>query len=310
LKRSLASRASRLAPLLALLASAGCSVAGSAASRVLADALTSGEGDAYASDDDPELVRDAVPFGLKTMEGLLEKHPEHEGLLTSLASGFTQYAYAFVDDEADALEMVGKGAAARPVRARARRLYLRARDYGLRGLELRHKGLAEKLRGARDLGPALAALNKDDLPLVYWTAASWALAISSGLDDMALVAQLPAPGALMQRALQLDEAWSGGAVHEFFVSWEPARDATPAGFARARAHLDRAVELAAGKKLGPWVAYAEAVDVPKQDRAEFKRLLDQVLAADPHADPPNRLANVLAQRRARLLLDHADDLFN
>ena len=298
--------ASRLAPLL-LLAAAGCSAA---ASRVMADALASSGGVSWASDDDPELVHDAVPFGLKTMEALLERHPDHEGLLLSLAAGFTQYGYAFVDAEADALEMAGKSGPARPVRDRARRMYLRARDYGLRGLEQRHAGIAAKLRGARDLEAPLAGLNKDDLPLAYWTAAGWALAIGSGLGDMALVAELPAPGALMQRALAIDETWDAGTLHEFFISWEPARSATPAAFASAKRHLDRAVELSGGKRLGPWVAYAEAVAVPMQDRAEFTRLLEQVLAADAQSDTPNRLANVLAQRRARILLDHADDLFN
>jgi hypothetical protein len=34
-----------------------------------------------------------------------------------------------------------------------------------------------------------------------------------------------------------------------------------------------------------------------------------VLESDARASRENRLANVLAQRRARLLLDHADDLF-
>ena len=38
-------------------------------------------------------------------------------------------------------------------------------------------------------------------------------------------------------------------------------------------------------------------------------MLREVLAADVDAAPEFRLANVLAQRRARALLDHADDLF-
>ena len=45
---------------------AGCR---SAALSFAADAVAS-SGTSYASDEDPELVRDAVPFGLKTMEGL------------------------------------------------------------------------------------------------------------------------------------------------------------------------------------------------------------------------------------------------
>jgi predicted anti-sigma-YlaC factor YlaD len=292
---------------LALAPLAGC---GAAASKVVADALAEGPSRTYAEDDDPELVRDAVPFGLKTMESLLERQPEHEGLLTSLASGFTQYGYAFVTADADASDAAGKAAAAREQRARARRLFVRARDYWLRGLDLRHHGVAARLEGARDLDPVVAQLSKDDVPLVYWTAASWALAISSAKEDMALVAQLPAPGALMRRALALDEAYDEGAIHEFFISWEPAQGGGEDAYRRAREHFERALALSRGRKLGAYVAYAEAVAVPRQDRAEFNRLLEHVLGVDVEADKEHRLANVLARRRARLLLARADDLFS
>ena len=288
-------------------ACAGCSAA---ASYVAADAITSDSSRAYVEDDDPELVRQAVPFGLKTMETLLEQHPNHQGLLTSLASGFTQYSYAFVQSDADEAEAAGKMAAARVSRDRARRLFLRARDYGLHGLEVRHKGISGRLEGARDLDPVVAQLNKDDVRLVYWTAASWALAISAGKDDMALVAQLPAPGALMRRALTLDEAFDEGAIHEFFISWEAAQGGGEEAFRRSREHFERALVLSGGRKLGPYVAYAEAVVVPRQDRAEFNRLLQHVLTYDVESDKAHRLANVLAQRRARFLLSRADDLFS
>jgi hypothetical protein len=39
-------------------------------------------------------------------------------------------------------------------------------------------------------------------------------------------------------------------------------------------------------------------------------VLQKVLAADPGASPDDRLANTIAQRRAKLLLAHVDDLFN
>jgi len=44
----------------------------------------------FASDDDPELVREAVPFSLKLIESLLEQSPQHRGLLYAASSGFTQ----------------------------------------------------------------------------------------------------------------------------------------------------------------------------------------------------------------------------
>jgi predicted anti-sigma-YlaC factor YlaD len=294
------------AALAALAVTGGCSIR-SAATGALADALSSGGG-GYGSDDDVELVRDAVPFGLKTMESLLEEQPRHAGLLGAVCAGFTQYAYAFVQQDADAAELDGRSADARARRLRARKLYQRARDYGLRGLEVRHPGLTAPLRSLRDLPAALAPLNAQDLTLVYWTAASWALLISSGKEDMGLVAELPAPEALMRRALQLDETWGDGAIHEFLATFEASR---PGGsVAAARHHLAASLAAGRGRKYGPLVSWAEGPLVQAQDRAEFTRLLTWVAAADPDVSPSDRLANAIAQRRARLLLTHADDLFN
>ncbi|MEW6432577.1 MAG: TRAP transporter TatT component family protein [Myxococcota bacterium] len=289
---------------LVALAASGCIK--SIATGALADAL-SGPGN-LGSDDDPELVRDAAPFGLKTMESVLEAHPEHVGLLTSLASGFTQYAYAFVQQDADAAELEAKYAQAKAGRLRAKKLYLRARDYGLRGLELSSPGITERLKSMRGLSEAVAGLKKEDVPLVYWTAAAWALAVSNGKEDMQLVSELPAPEALMTKALELDEAWGDGALHEFFVSFEAAKPGgTEAG---AKAHLDKAVALAHGRRLGVQVSWAEGPLVQAQKREDFEAVLKAVLAADVDASRADRLANIIAQRRAKLLLDHADDLFN
>ena len=67
------------------------------------DALA-GTGSSYATDDDPELIRGASPFGLKLMESVLQETPQHTALLTAASGGFTQYAYAFVQEDADELE--------------------------------------------------------------------------------------------------------------------------------------------------------------------------------------------------------------
>lgn len=276
--------------------------------RQAANAVSGGTtGVAWSGDDDPELVRDAIPFGLKTMESLLEEGPKHEGLLGSLASGYTQYAYAFVLAPAEEAGLAGRSGEAAAGRARAKRLFLRARDYALRALELRHEGMRDGLLAVRGLDAPLRKLEKGDVALAYWAAASWALAISCAKEDMALVAELPAPGALVARALELDETWDGGTLHEFLVSYAAGRG-DPAA---ARRHYDRAIALGVNKKLGPHVSLVESVLVPAQDRAGSEKLLKEVLAFDVDAPEvrSHRLANVLAQRRARLLLAHADDLF-
>ena len=113
--------------------------------------------------------------------------------------------------------------------------------------------------------------------------------------------------ALLDRALELDEAWDDGALHEFEVTLAGAvpGDLDVAAITR---HFDRAVELSRGRSAGAYLAYAEAVSVPQQNAAEFRTLMAQALAVDADADPQNRLVNLLAHRRARWLASRTDDL--
>jgi predicted anti-sigma-YlaC factor YlaD len=115
---------------------------------------------------------------------------------------------------------------------------------------------------------------------------------------------------MMRRGLVLDESYEQGAFHEFFVTYEGGRSvADGGGPAVAKKHLDRALELSGGKKLGVQLAYAETVLVQQQDRAAFEAELRRIVAFDVDSAPEHRLANIIAQRRARALLAHVDDLF-
>lgn len=288
----------------ALAALGGCSSVNQIAVNRLSDALA-GSGTVFASDSDPELIRDAAPFSLKLMESLLAENPRHAGLLAAASAGFTQYAFAFVQQDADERELTDVAAAAE-LRARARGLYLRGRDYGLRGLELTHPGLAAALR--TDPRAAVAACTAADARLLYWTAAGWGAAIAAGKDVPQLIADLPAVEALIERALAVDEAHDAGAVHTFLVTYEMGRTG-PDPAARAAAHFERAVALSGGGQAAPYVAFAEAVCIQQQDRARFEHCLRQALAIDADARPEWRLANRVLQRRARWLLGRIDELF-
>lgn len=292
--------------MLALVANTGCAMKKIAINKI-GDAIASG-GTVYATDNDPDLVREAVPFSLKLLESLLAESPRHRGLLLAASSGFTQYAYAFVQEDADEMESVDLEAARR-MHLRARRLYLRSRDYGLRGLEVRHRGFGSALRE----NPRMAvrrSVSSKEVPLLYWTAASWGLAIAVSKDDPELVADQPIVEAMIDRALKLNPDFGEGAIHSFLISYEPSRQGTKGDpLERSRKHFERAVGLSKGKLAGPYVALAETVSIQKQDRAEFERLLKQALAVDPDTEPEARLANLVMQRRARWLLARTDELF-
>ena len=286
-------------------ATTGCSIKRLAANKI-GDALA-GSGTTFASDDDPELIKAATPFSLKLMESVLSESPNHEGLLLAASSSFTQYGYAFVQQEAEQVESTDL-TRARDMQDRARRLYLRARDYGLRGLEARHAGFKRQLQD--NPAAAVTKMRQADVPLLYWSAVSWAAAISVAKDQPDFVADLPKVEAMIDRALALDESWDQGAIHSFLITFEMGR-ATGTGdrVERARQHFNRAVELSAGKLAGPYVSLAEAVCIEQEDRAQFEKLLHTALAINPDEQPPTRLVNLIMQRRARWLLSRVDKYF-
>ncbi len=287
------------------LLAAGCSVERYATSKV-ADAL-SGSSRVFATDDDIDLVREATPFGLKLMESVAQSQPKHRELLVSMAGGFAQYAYAFVQQDADEAESRSFDEA-EALRQRARKLYLRAREYGLRAIEVGHARFRAALH--RDAAAAASRLEVEDVPALYWTAAAWGGALALSKDRPDAVADQPVLEALLDRLLELDPDYGQGAVHALLVSYEPARIGGERGAeARAREHFARAVELSRGLAAGPYLALAESVCVAAQQRAEFEELLNRALAIDVDRAPERRVENLIHQRRARWLLSRTSELF-
>lgn len=283
----------------------GCSIENYAIDK-LGDALSK-SGKTFASDDDPELVAEAVPFSLKLIESLLESRPEHGPLLLAAARGFTQYSWAFVQQKAERLETLDL-AASEELRHRARRLFLRARGYGLRALELAHPGLETRLRA--DPRKAAEELAPGDVERAYWLAAAWGGALTQAKDSPALLADQPIVEALLDRALALDEGFQDGALHTLLVSYEGSRPGGQRGWQeRSRAHFARAVELSQGRRAGPYVALAESVCIQEQKKAEFDELIGKALAIDPDTFPEARLENLVLQARARWLASRESELF-
>lgn len=308
------SRSARALPVAARLAlaacilslSTGCALVKRKAVGMVASTLAS-SGDVFTRDDDLELVGDAIPFGLKLYESLLDSSPRNKDLLIATCSNFTQYGVAFLETEAVVLGEAQHHDEVARLNGRALKLYLRAKGYCLRAMEVRFPGIGPQL--LTDPVPALARAEKKDVPLLYWMAASWGSAISLGVDKPEIVIDMPTVRALAERALALDESWGKGALHEMFVSLDSLPEALGGSTARAREHFNRAIELQKGLSPGPYVALATGVAVPAQDRAEFEKLLQAALAIDPEQDPSVRLVTLVQQRRARALLDHIDTMF-
>lgn len=267
----------------------------------LADALA---GQGQASESDLELARDAAPFYLKLSESVLLQQPGHAALAEAVAGGFTQYAYAFVAFEADRLEASDSRGAER-LRQRAAGLYRRAQRHALNALAADHPGFAAAL--ASPQATDWPKLRAEQAGLAYWAAASWGGWISLSKDDPDVVADLPLVIRLAQLAWAVDPAWGQGALSGLMGTFEAAR---PGGSqARALAHFDQAIAQSAGLSAGPLLGKAEGYAQPAGERALFEQLLQQALAIKEGVDSPQALQNEVMRRRARWLLEKADDLF-
>ena len=283
-----------------------CSIKQLAINTVI-DSLSGDGSSVITGDDDPQLIADALPFSLKLYEILLTQSPGHQGLLLTTGSGFIMYANAFVQTPSDQLsddeyELRSK------MRARAKKLYLRGRNYVLDALEADHPGFKDAALSG-NVEEYMPAMGDGDIPRLYWCAAGWVAAVSIDTFDVELGLTRATAIRLMERALELDETWGDGTIHEFYISYYGSLPAMLGGSEeKARYHFNRAVELSGGKKPGPYVSLATAVTIKNQDVDEFRSLLGEALAIE-NDDPDSRLVTIITQDKARWLLDNIENYF-
>lgn len=265
-------------------------------------------GAVFTGDDDPELVAAALPFGIKFYESLLASLPEHDGLRLRTGSLYVMYANAFIQTPAD-MTPRSEVEAREALLTRAKKLYLRGRDILLVVLERKNPRLRSELK-ARRYDKALAPFGRRDVDFLYWAAAGWVAAYSVDPFDMSIGLSLPEAAALMNRVLELEPGYSGGAVHNFYILYYGSLPESLGGDeAKAREHFRKAEKLCAGSDTSYLLSLATSVSVKRQDREEFISLLKRALDFDVDRAPQNRLVNILNKRKAAWLLEHVDDFF-
>jgi predicted anti-sigma-YlaC factor YlaD len=301
--------AAAAAAALALVLSLGaCSIEKLAMKKVAGMLSGSSSTDVYSSDNDPDLVGDALPFAIKLYETLLASIPNHAGLRLRTGSLYIMYANAFVETPAD---MTPRRDSERKdyLLARAKNLYLRGRDILFVSLEKKNPLIRQQLKD-RKYTEAMAPFGKEDVSLLYWTAVGWVAAFGVNPFDMTLGQTLPQTAAMMERIAELEPGYGRGALHTFYVTYYGSLPEYLGGdTAKARQHFEKAQAIAGASDTSALMALATTVCVKEQNAAEFKKLLGQVLEFDPDKSPENRLVNILNQRKARWFLEHIDDFF-
>lgn len=301
-------RGAAAAGLVLALSLGACSVEKLALKKAAGMLSGSSSVDVFTSDNDPDFVADALPFAIKLYETLLASLPGHDGLRLRTGSLYIMYANAFVQTPAD-MTPRREAETRDALLARAKNLYLRGRDILFVALEKKNPRVFRQLKD-RQFEAAMAPFGREDAALLYWTALGWMAAFAVDPFDMTLGQTVPRTKAMIERVAALEPGYGNGSLDAFYVGYYGSLPGYLGGdAAKAREHFARAQAVAGGSDTSSLLALATTVSVKEQNAAEFKELLERVLAFDPESSPPNRLVNTLNRRKARWLLDHIDDLF-
>ena len=260
-----------------------------------------------SSENDPELIWDSMPVALKGMEIVLAQDSDNSKLKIILATSYVSYAQGYLASHAQMTKNTDYSKS-EYLWHRAHNLSLRGRDYALSALDSKYPDFTKRLK--EDTQSTLIEMTNEDVPALYWAAAGWVGGISSNISDMENIAELPVAVAMMHRALELDEYYNDGAIHEFFIAYEARRpNATKENFENAKMHFDKVIEFTHGQRAFPYVLYAESVAIKKQDIKLFDEMLKKALEVNPDQILKWRLVNTIAQEKARWLLTQKELLF-
>lgn len=271
----------------------GCSVqklAVRSMSGLLEDSMT-----ALFEETDLELAEHAIASDLKLLEGILKSDPENEKYLFMASQGFAAYALGFVEDENP---------------QRAKQLYLRGRDYGLKILRKNKPFRQAEDQELEIFTQSLKKLDKKDVPALFWTANNWGNFINLSMNDPIALADLPRVQAMMERVIELDDSYFFGGAHLFLGTLLAVRPPILGGdMKKAKAHFDRCFELSQGKFLLPSIYFARYYLTREFDEVQFREMLQKVLDAPADLFPEQNLPNAIAKKKARLLLEKAEEYF-
>jgi len=164
------------------------------------------------------------------------------------------------------------------------------------------------LKGGEKVEAAVLKAPPEAVPSLYWQATNlgkWAA--SKGFatrlkykDDIK---------ATMLHVKSLDDMYFFAGPWRYFGGFEAATAGLAGGdLNKSKENFEMAIQRAPNY-LGTKVLYADMYATKANDKDLYKRLLEEVLAADPKAEPEAEPENVREQEKAKGLLAKIDDVF-
>lgn len=244
---------------------------------------------------DLQLAEAAMPPNIELMEGMIINSPDNKELRNYAAQAYYGYAYGFIEDNNS---------------QRAASFYKRGLNHALYNLQ--QNGLNQTiLAGNLDtLQQELNSFDEDNIASLFWAASNWAKWIDHNRDKAEAIADLPKTTMLMQRVLELDEAFYMAGPHIFFGVYYGSRSPMLGGnFELSSSHFEKARKLNNNNLLIVDLLQAEYLDRQKFDQQSFHRRLNKIINSDINNNINATLINEIAKQKATKLLKKESQWF-
>lgn len=253
-----------------------------------ATALTEGDAAWEARSDKAKLLE-----AIAKWEAAFEKAPTPE-----LAAKISRAHYLYGDGYL-ALENNAEGRDAE---------YQKGLDWATRSLSMAAPEFAKAMSEGKKHADSITLAPKEAVPGMYWYATNlgkWA----AGKGFATRLRYKDDIKATMEHVKKLDEMYFYAAPWRYFGSFEAVTAGLAGGsLEKSEVNYKKAVELAPNY-LGTKVLWAEYLCTKKQDKETFKKLLDEVIAADAKIDPAIAPENTIEQLKAKKLLGEIEEKF-
>jgi TRAP transporter T-component len=273
---------------------------------------------ALNQESDYELAARAVPGALKTIEGFYVAD-EQPVLRTILTEGYCQYATAFVEDEWELAVFAKNLDEEHNQNERASKMFARCMNYALQDLGA---DFQKDLFGTTDASnKRIAETGIDDRTPLMWVGVGLGGMLNHNLNSPDMLAYLPTVKAILERVVAIDKANPPhhcdaaclthlALPHVALGMVYSAASAQFGGDAkRAADEFQLALTITGDKLLLARTLWGYRVGKMTNDRKLFHDQLVKVLQTDPAIWPEQRLANEVANRRARRYLSHEKEWF-
>ncbi|MDA3918076.1 MAG: TRAP transporter TatT component family protein [Deltaproteobacteria bacterium] len=243
--------------------------------------------------DDLSMVKTGAPAYLLMIDSLVHKDPKNKNLLRTAAMLYTAYADLFVKDITRSKKMADK-----------------ALEYAKRAVCIENDdACAIKSKTFKEFENIISNMKTENVPALFTLGNAWAGWIMVNKNDFIAIADIPRIELIMQRVIELDKTYKGGAAYLYLGTLAsvlpPALGGKPE---KARLFFNKAIKTSQGKNLVVKVFFAKMYARMMFDRNLHDKLLNEVLSADPYV-PGYTLVNTWAQIQAQELLESADDYF-